>query len=655
MIKQTCLFITGLALFLVLLLPSPVWAAPSTPPPEREPLTLELLTKRLNTPLEENGVPILNLRQLVIDLTPDNAEFRDQFYQQIREAINHSSNPTGIDFSQSLIQGEFKLRQLARQVPLAEGKLPEDLENRQSELQTALQLRQQSDLGRQITMLPYITVFPSSLKLTKTTFSATADFSQTFFLQRLEATGVTFEQQSDWSESSFLRSTDLSEAKFEGNAAFPGSYFLTRVKFSQAYFAGIANFPQAVFAKGADFEQAEFQELANWTRSRWQEEGNFSQATWHARVLFTKSSFLKTLNFTNAAFEKAVSFRETLFKDVVDFENVSFLEQLDFGNAIFVGATLNAAGLAFDSNDARILGDPGVIGNAFVIPQLEGNENVLKNLVRNFRRLEQIADANQLEYKTQKLRLKQISTRLKRLPFGQVWQLRWGEYAALWVGLNLLLLLSQYGTNFSLILSIGMLIVAYFGILFWLVDRWRKRRPQPILPTPEETVWILSSFALLTTISSLIIFQTAAQPWLTLACLGVILLPLPLFLVVRLYRQGRYHDLLDVTYFVEDGSMRQLRLLIVRLPIMPRFVFFRDRYLPILWERRWNWLNYYDFSLNNLLKLGFNDIRLRDEHLPGLISILVWYQWSLGMLYVALLFWTLSRTIPGLNLLIYLK
>lgn len=653
MIKH--LLIAGLALFLALSLPLPVWSAPPTTPPEREPLTLELLPKRLNSPLEENGVPTLDLRQLVIDLTPENAEFRDQFYQQIREAINRSPTPIRIDLSQSFIQGEFKLRKLAQQVPLAEGQLPEDLTVSQGELKKALQLRQQSDPGGQITMLPYITIFPSSLKLTKTTFTAAADFSQTFFLQRLEATGATFEQQSDWSESSFLRATDLSEARFEGNATFAGSYFLTRVKFSQTCFTGIANFPRAVFAKGADFEQAEFKALANWTRSRWQEDSNFSQATWHARALFTKSSFLTTLSFTNAAFSKAVSFRDTLFQDRVDFENVSFLEQLDFGNALFIGATLNVTGLAFDSNDARILGDPGLIGNALAIPKLEGNENVLRNLVRNFRRLEQIADANQLEYKTQQLRLQQLSTRLKSFSLSQTWQFSWVEDTALWGGLSLLLLLSQYGTNFSLILSIGILVIAYFGVLFWLIDRWRKRRPRTILPSVEEAIWVLSSFTFLTTVSSLIIFRTADQPGLTLACLGIILLPLPLFLVVRLYHQGRYHDLLDVPYFVEDGSMRQLRLLIVRLPIIPRFVFFRDRYLPILWERRWNWLNYYDFSLNNLLKLGFNDIRLRDEHLPGLISILVWYQWSLGLLYIALLFWTLSRTIPGLNLLIYLK
>jgi hypothetical protein len=40
---------------------------------------------------------------------------------------------------------------------------------------------------------------------------------------------------------------------------------------------------------------------------------------------------------------------------------------------------------------------------------------------------------------------------------------------------------------------------------------------------------------------------------------------------------------------------------------------------------------------------------------PTLLNILVWYQWSLGTLYIALLLWTLSRTIPGLNLLIYFR
>ena len=156
------------------------------------------------------------------------------------------------------------------------------------------------------------------------------------------------------------------------------------------------------------------------------------------------------------------------------------------------------------------------------------------------------------------------------------------------------------------------------------------------------------------TVTSLInLFITTHRPLLTLLGIAIILLPIPVLITSLIYIKGRYHKLLDTSYFVEDGSFREFRLLIGRLPIMPRFPFFRDRFQPILWEKRWSWLNYYDFSFNNIFKLGFNDIRIRDRHLPGLISTLVWYQWCLGVLYIILLLWTLSRTIPGLNLLIY--
>jgi hypothetical protein len=47
------------------------------------------------------------------------------------------------------------------------------------------------------------------------------------------------------------------------------------------------------------------------------------------------------------------------------------------------------------------------------------------------------------------------------------------------------------------------------------------------------------------------------------------MVPLPVTLFIILYWRGRYHKLLNVSYFVEDGSMRQLRLTIGRLPIMP--------------------------------------------------------------------------------------
>jgi hypothetical protein len=151
------------------------------------------------------------------------------------------------------------------------------------------------------------------------------------------------------------------------------------------------------------------------------------------------------------------------------------------------------------------------------------------------------------------------------------------------------------------------------------------------------------------------ILRNGDRPALTLVCLMFVILPIPLGLIALLYRQGRFHPMLDSSYFVEEGTLRQLRILVGRLPIIPRYPAFKERYMPLPWGVGWNWLNYFDFSFNNFLRFGFNDIRLRDQHVPTLLNILVWYQWSLGTLYIALLLWTLSRTIPGLNLLIYFR
>ena len=215
------------------------------------------------------------------------------------------------------------------------------------------------------------------------------------------------------------------------------------------------------------------------------------------------------------------------------------------------------------------------------------------------------------------------------------------------------MLLGDYGTNINSIFSIGIIAIAFFSLLYWLLDRYRPHISQPIVPTRYETIAMLFSYSILTSLSLVNIILTTSQPRRSLMALVLVLIPLPIAIVSSIYRRGRYHGQLDVSYFVENGQFREFRLLLGRLPIVPRFPFFRDRFMPILWNKRWNWLNYYDFSLNNIFKIGFNDIRLRDRHLPGLISSLVWYQWCLGVLYIVLLLWTLSRTIPGLNLLIY--
>lgn len=637
-----------LVILFLLMLSTPIWTTNSVP--ERTSLNLELLQQRLKSPIQSEGVRTIDLRQFIINLRPENAEFRDQFYQLLQTQLNRSGTPLGLDFSYALIQGDFMANKLGLRSPLyGEGLSP--LLTPQEQQQLLHDPRQFSPS----TAIPNVTVFRGTLKLVQTRFTGTVDFANSFFLHRVEANGAIFNQTVDLSGSRWIRLADLSEVIFNRDVNFNNCLFWLKTIFAKVQFRGTANFLNTNFDGDVNFSEAQFEQLANFTHSAFHESADFSKTNWSDRALFSKSQFIKPLLLSEATFAKAVAFRETQFNQLVNLRAVSLLEQIDFSNARFLNsAYLNVANLMFDSDQAKIIGDAGEIGRLLWVPLLQGNEDVLRNLVRNFRSLQQISDANQLEYTTQRLRRQQLGSRLIS-GLDNFSPLSWILASLYWLGLSLLLLLSRYGTSFWLVFGTGMVTIAYFGLLFWLVDRFRRRIPQPIVPTAWEIPWMLGSYTLLTFAGVTAIFQTSEQAWLTLSCLGVVILPIPTLLLWQLYQQGRYHDLINVSYFVEDGTLRQLRLLIGRLPVMPRFEVFRDRYMPILWDRRWNLLNYYDFSLNNLLKIGFNDIRLRDQHLPGVITTLVWYQWSLGILYIALLLWTLSRTIPGLNLLIYLK
>lgn len=502
-------------------------------------------------------------------------------------------------------------------------------------------------------------------------------------------------------------------ANFWKLSNFQTSIFFDKANFKEIQFQESADFQDSTFKDTAKFNAASFQKSAKFNRTQWLGNADFSSVRFANQVQFTKANFNQFFFLTEAIFEQAVIFREVQFNQPVNLRGASIFNQADFSDARFAKkAFLNVPSLTFNSNQAKILGNPGEIGKMFHVPTSQGNQNILRNLGQNFRQQQQIADANQLEYTKQQLRLIELSHRLvdtnintaslsslinlgfsttqaeaiaqRRVvkPFRNSSELLsladidletynqlsdrlvvaeplspggWLIHAARWLALSVLLLLSGYGTSFWLVFGVGGVAIAFFGCLFWLVDRYRRLHPVAIIPTYYETTWILAGFSCLTLFSLLAIFRNAEQPWLTLGCLLIIIVPLPVALLIRLYQKGRYHDLMDVSYFTEDGTFRQLRLLIGRLPVIPRNQIFRERYMPLLWNRRWNWLNYYDFSLNNLVRLGFNDIRLRDEHLPGIIATLAWYQWSLGVLYITLVLWTLSRTIPGLNLLIYLK
>lgn len=686
----------------------------------RTPLTLELLQERLKAPTQTEGSRLIDLRRLEIDLRSENAAFRDQFYRLIQTQLQRSTVPLGLDLSYSLVQGELKMSDLGIRAPLYGQTLPPFFTDREQaqlnrdrrRLSQVNQLSQSLLLQTQVPPLQ-ITVLRGSLNLVQTQFEGFVNFTNTFFLGRVNAQGAKFEQETDWSEARFSQPVSLSNAIFQREARFRSILWFDRLRANQVQFQGSVTFQSSEFQATGSFHQSVFQQTANFTRTQWQQNADLAQTRWQSAALFDRSHFTQALFLTESVFEKLLSFRQAQFDRSVNLRGVSLLDQADFGDASFApGVHLNVPDLQFDPRRASILGNPGQIGRVLSVPALQGNETLLRNLVQNFRQMQQISDANQIEYTAQKLRSRQIWQRIvgidlntataerlqqagfsakqaeavlkarSQTPFratNDVLRLETVDLATYvkvrdrisvgrsasatgwlgdglkWLGLSLLLLLTRYGTSFWLIFGVGIVGVAYFGLIFWLIDRVRRRYPKPILPDSIEVGWILGGFSLITIGGLTAIFRSAEQPLLTLFCLGLIMLPIPIALVSLIFWRGRYHDLMEVSYLVEDASFRQLRFLIGRLPTIPAFPLFRDRYMPILWQRRWGWLNYFDFSLNNLLRFGFNDVRLRDQHVPGLVTTLAWYQWSLGLLYLALLLWTLSRTIPGLNLLIYFK
>ncbi|MGD1859775.1 MAG: pentapeptide repeat-containing protein [Leptolyngbyaceae cyanobacterium] len=697
-----------------LMLPMPSRAAELS----THPLTVTQLQDRIKHPVQRDGKPTIDLRRIVLDLRDENDEFRTQFYRLLQNRLQVGDTTFNLDLRESIIKGEFDLQRLSLREPLyGEAFLPLLTEQEQAQLRRdRRRLSQLSELSRSLLLQPQPTalriyLFRNDLNLAQTRFEGPVLAADIFFLGPVNAQGVQFLKPVNFSESRFSQTVTLVAGQFQQAARFRSTLFFGRFRGSQANFAETVTFQGSEFAAGAGFGQTTFQQEANFSRVNFRDSADFGKTTWQGGGSFLKTTFAGDLFLTEARFAGPVSWRQSRFEQSANLRGAIVQSQLDFGDAAFGSETrLNVAGLDFNSDQGELLGSPGQIGQVLSVPNLAGNETLLRNLVRNFRELEQVADANRIEYLTERLRLRSLQQQLtsfnlntasqqqletvgfsaaqsqaivarrQESPFvkaADVLDLAGIDLAAYvkardriiaqpplsatkrlqlslrWAALAALLLLSHYGTSVGLTLSVGLMAIALSSLLFWFVDRYRRRVPTPITPSREETLWMGGSFIIVIAVSALMLNRLGDTPGLTAIATFLLVLPIPLIITTLLYRQGRFHDQLDTSYLVEDGSLRQLRLLIARLPIIPKFPFFRDRYYAIDWQKRRNWLNYYDFSLNNWFKFGFNDLRLRDEDVPGLVTALVWYQWAIGLAYIALLLWTFSRTIPGLNLLLY--
>lgn len=174
---------------------------------------------------------------MVIDLRPENASFRDAFYQLLRKGLG--AKPLGLDLSYALILGDFVGSDLGLRTPLyAQAIAPIFTTTEQEELERLRfvcleSLTNSKDcrslLGTKSTPSIEIAVFRGVLTLVQTRFNGEMKLSNTFFLQSVDAQGATFLQSTNWAETRFGRPASFSGAKFRQPSNFQGSIFLTKL------------------------------------------------------------------------------------------------------------------------------------------------------------------------------------------------------------------------------------------------------------------------------------------------------------------------------------------------------------------------------------------------------------------------------------------
>jgi uncharacterized protein YjbI with pentapeptide repeats len=410
-----------LALGFSLALPQPGWAATlDSADQPHPPLTVEILRRQINAPVLREGQPTISLKNFTLDLSPE-GPLQEEFYRLLSGALQKSAQPPALDISYAVVQGELNLQRLGLREPLYGNTLPPLLSQAgQAQLRRDRnRLSQLSRLSQSLLIqkqggVQQIFLLQGPLLAVQTRFEGAVLGGDTFFLGRLLAQGAVFDQGLYLSGSRFNQAVNVSGADFRQGVQAKGSIFFAPVRFDQSRFLQGANFQGAEFkGKTLTLAVASWRETSTSVGYSGRAPPTLPAPSGRAAPFFCEDSFAKALFFTEARFEAPLMLRQARFGEPVNLRNVMLGAEADFGDALFQPqAYLNVAGLEFSVEQTQILGTPGKIGRVFSVPQLAGNETLMRNLERNFRRLEQISDANQVAYTTERLRLKDWQRRL---------------------------------------------------------------------------------------------------------------------------------------------------------------------------------------------------------------------------------------------------
>ena len=334
----------------------------------------------------------------------------------------------------------------------------------------------------------------------KATFSGQVDFSNaTFgpasfsgcsFRQPAFFEGALFKNNVNFDDAAFGLDAFFNAARFRGRADFNYTHFDSYSYFQATEFDGEALFADVDFSGAVDFSAASFSRTANFIRSRLTEPyfGNalfsgpaqFGLARFSGLSSFGEAVFADEAGFGLARFSDAAYFSGAVFQDLALFGLTKFEDIVTFQEANF-GADLNFKGGSISAllfEKAELADGSRIILNNTDISRFRARWDEIEDhvawepgaylaLVENYRRLGWSRDEDDCCY--QYRRLNQA---------GKSWG--WSKIIDILAWLS-----CGYGVRPGYALAWSLIIILFFGLVFWKGDGIR-RSSRPLRGPAEE-------------------------------------------------------------------------------------------------------------------------------------------------------------------------
>ena len=252
--------------------------------------------------------------------------------------------------------------------------------------------------------------FLGNIKFDSLAFAEPIDFRRSIFINECSFKGakfykdVTFEdvqftgdaifansefrKLSDFAGCIFCEEANFGKCKFN-SSSFKRAKFLNSATFSLAEFSADSKMDEINFTKNAYFIGSQFRSDADFKNSEFNERADFHNVDFIGDAVFTSARFNGTAIFHEARFDEDANFDDAMFFVVANFKRAYFRKDAFFWGASFAENSLSLDGAKF----TRFITRWDDLQDCLLY-----NEIIYSALIKNFKDLGRVGDANDCYY-----------------------------------------------------------------------------------------------------------------------------------------------------------------------------------------------------------------------------------------------------------------